>query len=148
MLGKSKWSAAWFHYISIALKLAYNRNKLFKTLHYWSRDMLNFDILDKGLGIVSAAHLVYDFSTKMFLKLYSINWPNFIVWLPVLLEILGNMCNVIKAWLSVKILFPVQCNTWKNIGNDQKPMCSPCIAIELHNFKILLFLLYGYCHTL
>ena len=35
--------------------------------------MLNFDILDKGLGIVSAAHFVYDFSTKMFLMLYSIN---------------------------------------------------------------------------
>ena len=43
--------------------------------------MLNFDFLDKGLGIVSAAHFVYDFSTKMFLKLYSINWSNFIVWL-------------------------------------------------------------------
>ena len=35
--------------------------------------MLNFDILDKGLGIVSAANFVYDFSTKMFLELYSIN---------------------------------------------------------------------------
>ena len=34
--------------------------------------MLNFDILDKGLGIVSPAHFVYDFSTKMFM-LYSIN---------------------------------------------------------------------------
>ena len=78
-LGKSKSSAAWFHYISIALKLTCNRNKLLKTLHYWSRDMLNFDILDKCLRIVSAAHFVYDFSTKMFLKLYSINWPNFIV---------------------------------------------------------------------
>ena len=30
--------------------------------------MLNFDTLDKGLGIVSAAKFVYDFSTKMFLK--------------------------------------------------------------------------------
>ena len=28
--------------------------------------MLNFDILDKGLGIVSAAHFVYDFPKKMF----------------------------------------------------------------------------------
>ena len=64
ILGKSKWSTAWFHYISIALKLAYNRNKLFKTLHYWSRDMLNFGFLDKGLGIISPAHFVYDFSTK------------------------------------------------------------------------------------
>ena len=35
--------------------------------------MLNFDFLDKGLGIVSPAHFVYDFSTKMFLMLNSIN---------------------------------------------------------------------------
>ena len=26
--------------------------------------MLNFDFLDKGQGIVSPAHFVYDFSTK------------------------------------------------------------------------------------
>ena len=57
--------------------------------------MLNFDVLDKGLGKVSAAHFVHDFSTKIFLKLYSINRPNFIVWLPLLLEILGNMCIAI-----------------------------------------------------
>ena len=90
---KSKWSAAWFHYISIALKLAYNRNKLFKILHYRSRDMLNFVFLDKGLGIISPAHFVHDFSTKMFPMLYFINWPNFIVWLPLLREILGGMCT-------------------------------------------------------
>ena len=57
--------------------------------------MLNFDFLDKGLGIVSPAYFVYDFSTKMFLMLYSINRPNSIVWLPLLLEILGNMCIAI-----------------------------------------------------
>ena len=34
--------------------------------------MLIFDILGKGLGIVSAAHSVCDFSTKMFLRLYSL----------------------------------------------------------------------------
>ena len=54
----------------------------------------NFDIL-KGLGIVSAAHFVYDFSTRMFLMLYSINWPNFIVCLPLLYQILDNMCIAI-----------------------------------------------------
>ena len=57
--------------------------------------MLNFNFLDKGLGIVSPAHLVYDFSPKMYLLLYSINWPNFIAWLPLLPEILGNMCIAI-----------------------------------------------------
>ena len=93
--GKSKWSGALFGYISIAINLAYDKNKLYKTLDYWSRDMLNFSFLGKGLGKVSTPHFVYDFSTKMFLILYSVNWPNFIVWLPLLLEILGNMCIAI-----------------------------------------------------
>ena len=57
--------------------------------------MLNFDFSDKSLGIVSLVHFVYDFSTKLFDMLYSINGPNFIVWLPLLLEILGNMCIAI-----------------------------------------------------
>ena len=58
--------------------------------------MLNFDFLFKGLGIVSPVYFLYDFSTKIFL-LYSINWPNFIAWLPLLLEILGNMCIAIAC---------------------------------------------------
>ena len=57
--------------------------------------MLNFDFLDKGLGVVSPAQFVYAFSTKMFLMLYSINCPNLIAWLPLLLEILCNMCIAI-----------------------------------------------------
>ena len=81
VLEKCKLSAGWFHYISIALKVAYNRNN-------WSRDMLNFDFLDKSLGVNSPAHFVYDFSTKMFLMLYSSNWPKF-------LEILDIMCIAI-----------------------------------------------------
>ena len=35
--------------------------------------MLNFDFLDKGVEIVSPAHFVYDFSTKMLVMLYSVN---------------------------------------------------------------------------
>ena len=65
---------------------------MYKTLNYWYRDILNFDFLEKGLGIVSPLHSLYDFSTKMFLMLDSINWANFIVWFPLILEILGNMC--------------------------------------------------------
>ena len=34
----------------------------------------------------------------MFLMLHSINWPNFIIWLHLLLEILGNICIVIVCW--------------------------------------------------
>ena len=90
--GKSKWSAAYFQYVSIALNLVYNKNKLYKTLDSWLRDMLNFNYPEKGLGLVTPPHFVYDFSRKMFLMLYSVNWPSFIVLLSLLLQILSNMC--------------------------------------------------------
>ena len=35
--------------------------------------MPNFEFLEKGLGIVSPTHFVYDFSKKVFLMLYSNN---------------------------------------------------------------------------
>ena len=46
----------------------------------------------KVLRIVSLPHSEYDFSRKIFLMLYSVNLPNFIDWLPLLLEILVKMC--------------------------------------------------------
>ena len=84
-----------FQYISIALNLAYNKIKLHTTLNYWSRDMLNFEFLEKGLEIVFPSYFVYDFSRKMFLMWCSINWLNFTVWLLLFLEILGNICIAI-----------------------------------------------------
>ena len=60
------------------LNLACNKNKLYKTLYYyWFRDMLSIDFLEKGLVIVSPPYSEHDFSRKIFLMLYSINWPNF-----------------------------------------------------------------------
>ena len=79
----------------MALNLAQKKKKMYKTFDYWSRDMLNFDFLEKGLGIVPPLYFMYNFSGKMFFMLYSINWPNFIVWLTLLLEILVNMCIAI-----------------------------------------------------
>ena len=57
--------------------------------------MLNFDSLWEGLGLASLPNFECDFSRKIFLMLYSINWPNLIDSLPLILEILGNMCIVI-----------------------------------------------------
>ena len=54
---------------SNVFNLAYNKNKLHKTLGYWSRNMLNFDILEKCLGIVFPLHFLYDFPRKLFLVL-------------------------------------------------------------------------------
>ena len=108
ILGENERCAAWFHHISIALKLACNRNKLFKTLPYWSIDTLNFDCLSKTLGIVSPAHFVHDFSTKMFRMLCSINWLNSIVWLSLYWEIcvLQLFVNqVVTSWILKFTLF-------------------------------------------
>ena len=63
-----------------------------KILDYRSTDMFNFHFSEKTLGLVSPPHFGHDFSRKMFLMLYCINWENFIAWLPSLLEILDNMC--------------------------------------------------------
>ena len=60
--------------------------------------MLNLDFLEKSLGLDSSPYFLYNFLRKIFLMLYSINWPNLIVRLPLLLEILGNMCIVIVCF--------------------------------------------------
>ena len=80
--------------------------------------MLNFNFSGKGLGLISPSYFVYDFWRKMFLKLHSINWPNFVVWLPLLLQILGNMCiatvccpgcDVIKFEINLVVLIKPLC---------------------------------------
>ena len=68
---KNKWTMSSFKYIAIVLNLAYNKNKLYKTLDYWSRYVLKYGFLDKDLGIACSSHLVYDFSRKIFLMLYA-----------------------------------------------------------------------------
>ena len=68
--------------------------KLYNISDSWSRDILNLDYFQKGLGLASPPHFVYDFLRKIFLVL-SLNWPIFHVWLPLLLDIMGNICIVI-----------------------------------------------------
>ena len=60
-------------------------------------------------GLVTTSHFVHDFSRKMFPMLYSINWPSFIFWLPLLLNILDNICFKIDCWSGCDVMkFPVQ----------------------------------------
>ena len=48
----------------IALNLACSENKMYKTSDDLSRDMLDFDILENGLGIVSPPHFASDLCIK------------------------------------------------------------------------------------
>ena len=56
----------------VVLNLAYNKNKLHKSLEHWSRNILSFDFLEKNPGEVSPPHFVWDFSSKIFLMLFPI----------------------------------------------------------------------------
>ena len=50
----------WFQFNLIVLKLVYNKNKLYKTLDHLSRDMLNFDFLEKkSKNIISTTFWVW-----------------------------------------------------------------------------------------
>ena len=53
---------------------------------------------ERDLELVSQPHFLHDFWRKTSL-LYSIYWPNFIVWLFELREILGNICTLLtRLW--------------------------------------------------
>ena len=81
---------------SDSLQIGIELKQVYKTVHYWSRDMLNFVFLEKDPGIISPSYFMNDFSRKMFLMLHSINWPNFIAWLSLLPEAMANFlgCDV------------------------------------------------------
>ena len=59
----------------------------------------------KSLELVSLPYFLYIFLRKIFLCLYSINWPNFIAWLSLPQEVLCNMsiaivCDqVVTSWI-------------------------------------------------
>ena len=88
----------------IALNLRYNKNKLYKILDCWSRDILNFNFPEKFLGLASPLDILHDLSRKMFLMLYSIDWQNFIIWLALLLEILSNTYITIVCYLDCDVI--------------------------------------------
>ena len=53
---------------------------------------------ERGLELVSLPHFLHDSWRRIFLLLYYINWPNFIDWLPLLSEILGNISIAVVCW--------------------------------------------------
>ena len=101
--------------------------KLYKTLDYWSGDMLNLNFPKKSLGLVSPPHFAYDFSRKLLLMLHSINWPNFIASLPLLLQILGNICVAIVCFpaydvtnFEINLIFLIKSLWYRNKKSRQK----------------------------
>ena len=68
--------------------------KLRTTNKYWKEAVAHllsphiklFEKTKIGLELISLPHFWYDFFRKLFVMLYSSNWPVFLFWLPLLLE--------------------------------------------------------------
>ena len=88
-------------FIFIVYQVEYYRNILklsYRPLSFTSCKA--FKKTKRGLELISLPLFLYVFWRKIFILLYSIAWPNFIIWLVLLREILGNMCIVIKNIIS------------------------------------------------
>ena len=59
-----------------------------------------FDLIKtkRVLKLLSMAHFLHDSWRRRILTLHSIKWPNFVVWLPLILGILGNVCIAIACF--------------------------------------------------
>ena len=66
--------------------------------------MLHFDVFKKNSGIVSPSCFVYVFSRKIFLVLYSLTWPIFFFWLPLLLQIFVNIYIAIVCFTGFDVI--------------------------------------------
>ena len=79
----------------------YGKLKAIEIYRDWAADHLLLPYIKllketkRGLELVSLSHFPDNFWRKIFVLLYFITWPNFIVWSPLLCEILSNMCIAI-----------------------------------------------------
>ena len=65
---------------------------------------VQFNFLKKGLALLSPPLFLHHFSRKIFLMFYSINWPNFTVWLPLFLVTSSNMGIIIVCSLVCDVI--------------------------------------------
>ena len=86
-----------------------------------------------ALELVTLSHFPRNYRRKIFLLLCSINWPNFIVLLPLLCEILGNICIGIAfkpGWdvmnFEVNLIFLIK----HSFLHDQKVLTKGLISWE------------------
>ena len=92
ILNNQNWAYFWIvsrtlHFVYIVCQAEDYPNKLQKLRNYETKK-LSCRSLDFKRGL---PHFLYDFWRKIFLFLYSFNWPNFVFWLILLHEILGNV---------------------------------------------------------
>ena len=101
---KLNWRHIWINSLRFLLYAKFLLHAKLKAVEtYWIQGADHFLLthtklfwkIKRGLGLASLPHFLHNFWRKIFILLYSINWPNFIGWLSLLCEILVNMCIAI-----------------------------------------------------
>ena len=100
-------------------------------------------ISTRGLEPLSLPYTLDDFWRTIFLTLYFTNWPNFIVWMPLLFGILDNICIAIvyfsvddvKFLTETLALLPIYLPAWP-IRSGQKPKYYPIILKMKRDLKV------------
>ena len=96
--------------------------------HLLSHHLKILEKIKRGLKLLSLSHFLCSFWGKIFLLSYSTNWPNFIDWLPLFCEILGNIriaivckpsCDVIN--FEINLIFLIK----PLLLHDQKFVTKP-----------------------
>ena len=99
--------------------------------------MLNFAFFKKCLGLVTPPYLRILFQQKLFFHVIFFNWLNFIVWWPLLLEILSKMyiliicataCCMVKLSLILRpyqaifyIIINIRTSFWISLARKEIP---------------------------
>ena len=98
---KKKFHIKWKQVVGFLVLIYFGRPRLGHTskTNYnisggWFKAVLNFLFFFVKRSGTSFSTTTY-YQEKYFFMLYPIYWPNFTFWLPLLLEILGNICVVI-----------------------------------------------------
>ena len=104
LLKNQNWAYLWIVWSFIQFVLLHSKLRTIKIYWNWAAyhlslpHILHFWKTKRRLKLVSLPHFFYDFWRKIFLLSYSIIWPNFIAWLPLIHETLSNICIAIVCW--------------------------------------------------
>ena len=98
--------SSFIQFVFIVWQVEDNQNTLKLSVDYLFLTHIKFFKKTKrGLELVSLVHFLWDVWRKLFLVLSSVTWPNFMTWLPLFREILGNTCIVIVCWPGCDVIY-------------------------------------------
>ena len=110
--------------------------------HLLSPHIKLFHKIKRGLEVVSLPHFLHKFWRKIFLLLNSINSSNFIVWLPLLCEILCVTCVCYMCVICGYMCVTIVCKPCSKVMNFEVKLIFLIKPLFLHDQNVVTKLKY------